>query len=594
MTSNTIYDSKGNILNYASKRKKPSKKELGSTGRAYAQTFQNHLSTDEYLSTLMFPNDIAIYEKMARSDAQVQALLLMLSLPIRATQWFVVPKDKSSKAKKISEYVEECLFGGYGIGLANGFDDFIKDVTTMFQFGHSIFEKVFEIKKGKVKWKKFAVRPQSTIEDIFYDAVGDCKGINQQVQQENWEEIYIPIEKLLIFSHDMKQGNVRGSSVLRPAYKHWYIKDFLYKIVNVGVERNLVGTPVLTLPENYTQEDKDLADEIVTTLRSSEFGGVRLPAGFLLDMFEGKRTLIDVLPYIEYQDILIARSSLAQSMNLGSGSNAGGSFALSSDQLQLFLMMLDASAKNIANTINTHAIPELVKYNFNSDLFPKLKFKAMNSTKIVNTLKTLLDGKLIVPDDDLEAYIRDMLDLPDMNPVKTRKEIADQFELQQRESLNQTDADKTKGQMKNGDEKSKTPIENNSKQSSYKEKIKDDSVSKKLSEFSLHNISEEMRNELSIIIDKQIIALNEKADKSDINSLATIKVQYKSEVGKIVTKILQETYKLSENDITFKAKSNILGNNISELVKSIFLNCYMDSDNNLTTTEIRQEIIKNL
>ena len=590
-----IVDSKGRVI--SGKLPPPSLREFGATGRAYAQRFQQLLDTDEYLNALRFPDDVAIYEKMARSDGQVKAILLMLSLPIRATQWFVRPKDDSQEAKKVANYVNDCLFGGYGIGLNSGFDEFIKNVTTMFQFGHSIFEKVFEIRQGKIKWKKFAVRPQSTIYEIYYDEVGDCKGIDQYNIKENWETVYIPIEKLLVFSHDMQQGNVRGMSVLRSAYKHWSIKDFLYKIVNVGIERNFVGTPVLTLPEGYTEEDKDLADEIVATLRSHQFGGVRLPAGFVLDMFEGKRTLADVQPYIDHHDNLIAKCILSSFMNLGSGSSSSGSFALSSDQSQMYLMMLDSSAKNICSVMNTHAIPEIVNYNFITDLYPELAFKPMNSTKIINTLKTLVDGKIVLPDDDMEAYIRDMLDFPKANPAQNRKEIAEQFKQNQLIAQSSKDEQgKMTSDKKNPElTKSKNPIDNKSKQKTYSDKIKNDNVDKKMSELSIDyaNLPDDISRNLENIINRQIISLKEKAEVSDFNSLSSIKVQHKGELTKLVGNIVKMTLKLSESDIKFTAKSNIISNNISETVKSTFLNDFIDN-NEINTEEITSRIIKSL
>lgn len=577
MPSNVIYANNGSVLTKVSK--KPSRVEVGGTGRAYAQRFQQYLATDEYLSALRFPYDVTVYEKMGRSDGQIRAILLMLSLPIRATQWFIRPKDSSKKAQTIANYVEECLFGGYDVGLNNGFDDFIKDVTTMFQFGHSIFEKVFEVKKQKIKWKKFAVRPQSTIYDVYYDRVGDCKGIEQYMVTDGWNTIYIPIEKLLIFSHDMKQANIRGTSVLRSAYKHWSIKDFLYKITNIGIERNFAGTPVLTLPENYTQDDKELADEIVTTLRSNEFGGVRIPNGFILEMFEGKRTLADVMPYINHQDDCISKSILAQFMNLGSAGGTSGSYALSSDQSQMFLMMLDASAKTICNTINTHAIPELVKYNFNSDLYPYLSFKPMNSTKLVNTLKTLVDGKLVLPDDDLETYLRDMLDLPDANPAQSREEAIEQFknnQLSVQQNNNNNNNNKTN--------QTKTPIDSASKQKQYtsNNKIKEDNVNKKM--------SEDEYNRMSYIINNQFYKLKEKAELIDVNDLSGIKVQFKGELTKIIKQILAQSYKLNE-DATFNAKVNILSNNISEKVKSTFLSEYI-KNKDVNIDEIFKEFMK--
>lgn len=584
-----IVNSTGNVISSVSKKPSPSLTELGGTGRTYASRFQQTLSTDEYLSTLAFPNDILIYEKMARSDSQIKAILLMLGLPIRATQWFVRPKDNSKEAKKISDFIEKCLFGGFGEGLSLGFDDFIKNVTTMFQFGHSVFEKVFEVKNGELTWKKFAVRPQSTIYDVYYDDVGDCSGIEQYMIKQNWSTQYIPITRLLLFSHDMQQGNVRGMSVLRSAYKHWSIKDFLYKIVNIGIERNFVGTPVLTLPENYTQDDKELADQIVTTLRSSEFGGVRMPEGFMLEMFEGKRTLVDVLPYINHQDELISKSILAQFMNLGSGSSSSGSFALSSDQSNLFLMMLDSSAKNISNIINTHAIPELVRYNFNSDLYPTITFKPMNSTKLITTIKTLTDGKIIIPDDDLETYIRDMLDLPDASPAKSREEYAIEFTKQQQQK--QLNIENTEEINKTG--KTKTPIESNSKQKQYTDKINQDKINKMSETIDFQGISPDIHQKLLEIIKKQLIKLNEMASVKDINSLSSIKVNYKGELSKLIDELLKTELHLNENDIKYKAKSNIISNNISEKVKSEFLVKYINDeiiDFDLHTLEIIEKL----
>lgn len=595
-----IYDSNGNSISSVRKRK-PAMTEYGSTGRSLSSMYQQYLSTDEYLNDLIFPNDVKIYEKMARSDGQVWAILLMISLPIRATQWFIKPKDKSQKAVEIANFIQDSLFGGYGIGIQSGYDEFIKNITTMFQFGFSVFEKVFHIKDGFLKWKKFAVRPQSTFSDFYYDRAGDCTGIQQYNILDNWNYVDIPIEKLLMFSHEMQQGDIRGRSVLRTAYKHWSIKDFLYKIVNVGIERNFVGTPVLKLPENYTERDKEIADEVVVTIRSNQFGGITIPENFELDMFEGKRTLMEVQPYIDHHNMEISKCILSQFMNLGTTGN-GGSFALSSDMSQLFMMMLDASAKNICNIINTHAIPELVNYNYLSDLYPTLAFKPINSTKIINTLKTLVDGKIVLPDDDLEGFIRDMLDFPDANPVQSRKEVVDQFkqnkeiEMQNSEKDTNEDGIKIKNKKNPNDTKSKTPIDNKSKQKEYTDKIKTDNTDKKLSENIINevlsNLNEKSRGNLFDVLKKQAVALNEKADTTAIEDLSTIKVKYKGELSQVICNILKNDIKLNE-DIKFKARINILSNNISESLKSNFLNEYF-KEKGLSIDKIVENVINSL
>ena len=145
--------------------RKSTRGELGGTGRSFSARFEYSLATDEYLNTLKWPYDISIYNKMERSDAQIKATLLMMELPLRSTNWFIKPADNSSQAKKNADFVEENLFTGPPLGMSLHFEDFIKEACSMFTYGHAVFEKVFEAKKGWLKWKKFAPRPQSTIYD---------------------------------------------------------------------------------------------------------------------------------------------------------------------------------------------------------------------------------------------------------------------------------------------------------------------------------------------------------------------------------------------------------------------------------------------
>ena len=553
------------------------RRELGSTGRSRRSMYQYTLDTDEYLSSLKHPSNIPIYERMGRSDSQIKAILLMLELPIRSTQWFIKPCDNSQKAKKISDFVSDCLFGDYPNGILNGFDEFLKNICTMFQFGHSIFEKVFEVKKGKLKWKKFAVRPQSTIYDFLYDNVGDVKGITQTLVNQGFKRIDIGINKLLIFTHDKQQGNIEGISALRSAYKHWSIKDFLYKILNVGVERNLVGTPTLKLPENYTQNDFDLAKEIVTDLRSSEFGGVTMPNDFVLEMFEGKRTLIDVLPYIEYQDRLISKSILAQFMDLGSNS---GSFALSYDQSQMFLMMLEAAAKNICNIVNSHAIPELVNHNFSSDLYPKLTFKPLNSGRLINVLKTLTDGKLVVPDEDLETWVRDMLDLPDKKEeeeIYNPMENSDQENMNNEENESEANEEKAEEDIKSDDEKGSTENENIANNATYKNRIKDNNLNntKKMSEN--YNIDLFKCNNIKDIMMKQLHDLSEKVIKLDTSKWCTIKPRYIKELTECIFEYMK-SIKLDESNNLY-IRASLKASDVSSKLKNNFLNQQLNNKN---------------
>ena len=589
--------------------------ELGATGRSFSARFQYQLATDEYLSALQWPNDIEIYNKMERSDAQVKATLLMLELPIRSTSWYLKPADNSSQAKKNKEFIQENLFSGPPKGMSSNFDDFLKEVCSMFVYGHSVFEKVFTIKENYLHWQKFAARPQSTLYDFLYDKKGNLTDIEQWIYQPSYERVKIPKEKLLVFTHDMKQGDYRGRSVLRTAYKHWHIKDFLYKITNIGVERNLVGTPVIKLPGNYTDDDYTEAKNIVTNLRSNEYGGATLPQGFELDMFEGKRTSVDALPYIEHQDLLISRSILAQFMNLGS--NSAGSFALSQNQSDLFLMMLGAIAKYIANIVNTNAIPQLINFNFNSDLYPTLCFKPLDNNKILETLKLMVDGKLIIPDNKLEEWLRDMMELPEksekdevyLNPFAGKGRDYDSENNKQIEVEDENLIDENKIENKK-DEKILNKKEIGTKSDENKNQIK------KMSEPQFQNIEKDFDNieakffnEGKIIVEKQIKDLVKKAKNISLSEIATIQVAYKGAMTNFVVNAFKEAFDKGvkqvqkeintdsspklDNEI-LKAKASIVANNMSERIKTRFLSEYLINKDLGDTEKITKKILKNI
>ncbi|MCK8827723.1 hypothetical protein MWH25_08195 [Natroniella acetigena] len=76
-------------------------KELGSIGQSHSARF-HALGDEEYLPK-RWPQNIDVYNKMKRSDGQVQAMLLVMELPIRSTKWFVEPYSDSAKDKEIAK-----------------------------------------------------------------------------------------------------------------------------------------------------------------------------------------------------------------------------------------------------------------------------------------------------------------------------------------------------------------------------------------------------------------------------------------------------------------------------------------------------------
>ena len=401
------------------KRRQLQMEEIGAnvSANSFRGTYGMYQDFEHY-PPLRWPENIKVYDQMRRSDGQVQAVLLVLELPIRATRWYIEPGSEEDRDQEIADFVRKNLFED----MEHTWDDFLRKVLTMLPFGHAVFEKVYRIDQtdGMIKWQKFAERPQRTLVQFVPDENGDLREIHQFVQGKPGE-IILPAEKCLVFSFREEGGDPRGQSILRAAYKHWKMKDFVYSVVNTGIEREYVGVPFALTNGEPPQDVLDDIDEALDGLTKGEKGWFRLPEAYVKEIgrWESQREQSKIMPYIEHHDLMIARSALAHFINLGS-QGATGSWALSKDQSDLFLMSLNSIANYICDVINRHAIPELVRANFGDvEWMPTLAHDPVGGddpTPLIDAVQKLLSSGAIKADEPLEVYLRERLKLPEIDP----------------------------------------------------------------------------------------------------------------------------------------------------------------------------------
>lgn len=408
-------------LNISLAESEPRPVVMGEIGHISGGVFRQFLD-HEYLSELRYPASLRVYDRMRRSDAQIQAVLLALELPIRSTRWYMKPASESARDKQIADDVEKNLFEG----LSTTWDDTLRSALTMFAFGHSLFEVVYAIDSaGFLRWRKFADRPQRSITQFLPDERGDL----QTVEQHGPNGIVpLPASKLLVFTHRMEDGDPRGTSVLRAAYKSWFIKDYVYKIVNIGIEQEYVGIPWAQVPANMEPELQRNLEDILRLLTQGEKAFFWLPSEVELKRYQSQRDQQSIVPYIEHHDLMISRSVLAQFLNLGAASV--GSYALSEDHSDLFLMSLDGIADYVAQIFNRQAIPTLVGANWNvgEDEMPQLAHDPVGARDIQRFVQAVrqLTGAgstaVITPDGPLEDYMREFLGLPERSEEAASRE----------------------------------------------------------------------------------------------------------------------------------------------------------------------------
>lgn len=372
---------------------------------------------EEYNSKLTGRNAIEVYDEMRRSDASVKAALLAVTLPIRAASWYIEPASEEDQDKEIANFVQNAMFEWQSLP----WPDLLRQSLLSLPFGFMVFEKVFATRAEDgvtfIVWDKFAPRvPRSIYRWAIKD---DQPGITQL--KSDGSTVEIPWDKLVVITNEREGDNYEGISILRAAYKHWFLKTTFYKIDAIAFERQGLGIPFAEMPDNFTSADRAKAEEILKNIRANSQAYAIIPEGYkigFLDMMA--RTTRDPQSSISHHNREILKSVLAQFLELGAGTKGGsGSRAVSSDHSELFLQCVEAVSDNLATAFQP-AIKELVDLNFDGvKKYPKLTYSGINDADVqslataYNTLKT---AGAIIPTDRDEQFFREILNLPERDP----------------------------------------------------------------------------------------------------------------------------------------------------------------------------------
>lgn len=388
---------------------------------------------EEYLTSLQGKTGMDIYDQMRRSDAQVAMLLRAIKLPILKCKWSVQPSEYDpDKGEAIAEMVRRNLIGG---GLNRTWTQFLSEAMLMMPFGFVPFEKVWEYRERtpelaklgapeKMVWlKKMALRHPKTVYSWRGLDAGSLEGIEQSVS--TGANPFIPIEKLCVFINDREGDNWEGVSILRPAYKHWLIKEQLEKIDAAGHERMSIGIPVASIDNtvNDTDATANAWEEILSNLQAMERNYiVEMPGTkFRFEVVASGNT--GLLASMNYHARMISVAGLIQFMELGN--TQSGSRAVATEQSGPFLLELEAILNNLCETVNQFVVAEFVDMNFGERPgYPEIKASGLteeSTSELATFLKTLVDAKVIVPDDELEKYVREMGKLPASDPDTGRE-----------------------------------------------------------------------------------------------------------------------------------------------------------------------------
>lgn len=381
------------------------------------------LSEDNW--ALQWPKSVRVFAKMAREDAQVKSVLRAVTLPITRTTWRLDPNGADDEiVRMVSEDLRLPVVGESGsdpVAVTGGrvaWREHLPWALKMFTFGHAYFEKVYtDGSDGPQRLRKLAPRLQDTIKEVRVADDGGLQSIVQRGVSDGrgvvLREVELDVSRLLVYVHDPESMDWVGSSMLRPAYKHWRLKDRLLKLEADVLDRNGMGIPVYKSVSDIDVADLARGEELAAGLRSGETAGASIPASASLTIEGVKGQLVSPREAIVYHDAHIARTALAHALNLD---GRGGSYALADVQMDMFEQSLQTSAEDVATVANKYLVEDMVeKYTGErSGPFPLITFDAIGSTTGISpeALTQLVNAKAIFTDPALEEHLRRKYELP--------------------------------------------------------------------------------------------------------------------------------------------------------------------------------------
>lgn len=416
---------------------------------------------EEWLTELQGVNGIKRYKEMRDNEAIVGAFLFAIEMLIRQASWNVEVGGDTDQDREAAQFLKECLFED----MEQTFHETLSDIHSMLPFGWAYHEMVFKkrlgdtgnpttqskFNDGRIGFRKIALRAQETFFRWEFAPNNDLLGM-WQIAPPDYKLRFIPYSKCLLFRTRSHKNNPEGVSLLRNAYRSYYFKKRIEEIEAIGIERDLAGLPIVTVPPqildpNATPEQKQTLyalQRMVTQVRRDEAEGIVFPAAetpeghktgyeFKLLSSGSTRRQFDTNAIIQRYEQRIAMTVLADFIFLGQSGN--GSMALSVDKTKLFSAAIGTILDTICETLNAKAVPMLFKLNSFAGLtkLPKLIHEDIESIDVavlgqflnnISAAGASLFGTPENPNVELTNYLLKVANMPQMTEQQVKDGLA--------------------------------------------------------------------------------------------------------------------------------------------------------------------------
>jgi len=378
-------------------------------------------------------------------DAHVRRSIALRTDPILAAEWDFDPASQSPIDIEIADFCSWVFFE------ANDWRRVLKDILRYHRDGFSLIEPTDDVRpvaqdrfpnhpgRGQgIIYTGFHYRPANTLYRWLQSPTDPTQisGIEQWLLGSDEEDAgtrFIPAERLIRFTEDQEGANFAGLSTLRSAYGAWKIKLAMQIILAIKHERQGLGIPTITTPENAPDEDFETAEDILREIRASDKGYIVLPFGFVFDWKTANGGDTRLLETIQWCDQTIAHNVGGGFTVMGTNEQNHGSYALATTQTDPYEISLDQDAAFVATRLllgsdGWSPVRRLVDLNYGPQYALPIPVARNMPTRdwadILPVVHNLGISGFLTPDDVTEDQIRRVLKMCQRDPKTARERAA--------------------------------------------------------------------------------------------------------------------------------------------------------------------------
>ena len=380
----------------------------------------------EHVPVLHFPASISVYAEMRR-DPQLAAVLAGITLPLRRANWQVDPAGcRPEVAQLVADDLGLPILGNDDVpgparirGVSWG--EHLRSALLHLVYGFYTFELLADTSSGQARLKGLYERVPVSIAFIHADENGDFGGISQILRPGGKaNEPEIPPERLVHYVHDREGAAWAGTSMLRPGYSTWFIKQDLRRVLATSHRRFGMGVPTVEWApgSNPTPNQISQAQQAASAARVGEYAGMSMPPGAHLVLAGLSGSVPDTLGALRWLDQQISGMVLSRWMDLGSTQT--GSRALGESFIDTFLLSIQSLADSVADTATRQIVARVVEWNWGPDEpVPKLSVGDVGTRHEVtaDALNALMQSGALSADPRLEEWVRRTYHLPERDPA---------------------------------------------------------------------------------------------------------------------------------------------------------------------------------